>query len=51
MAAGLIKFNTWLTKPNPFSIGTLISMYEDFIKHPCPLYRATIIAVLSICHN
>jgi hypothetical protein len=36
MAAGLIKFNTWLTKPNPFSIGTLISMYEDFIKHPLP---------------
>lgn len=36
VAAGLIKFNTWLTIPNPFSIDALIRMYSDFIKHPLP---------------
>ena len=36
MVVGLIKFNTWLTKPNPFSIVTLIVCIQNFIKHPLP---------------
>jgi hypothetical protein len=34
MAGSLMKSNTWLNKPNPFSIGTLVVL--NFIKHSLP---------------
>ena len=46
MAGSLIESNTWLNKPNPFSIGTLVVC--NFIKHSLPSLPGIKKVVLSL---
>lgn len=45
-AGSLIKSDTWLNKPDPFSIGTLVCIH--FIKHSLPCFWALLIRALLI---
>jgi hypothetical protein len=47
MAGSLMKFNTWLNKPDPFSIGTLICK-EILLNTPCFYWTICVNSVLLI---
>jgi hypothetical protein len=47
MAGSLMKFNTWLNKPDPFSIGTLICK-EILLNTPCFYWTIGVNSVLLI---